>query len=101
MMHEKEAEAWPIRKSFLIDPAMRLRMIFEYPIFIGRRTDEILRVLQALQMRDRTGAATPSDWEDGDITIIPDDRPEANVWRDFGANSTRLAPYLRVVQPTE
>ena len=100
MMHEKEAEAWPIRKSFLIDPSMRLRMIFEYPVFIGRRTDEIMRVLHALQMRDETGAATPSDWEDGDITIIPDDRPEAHVWRDFGANSTRLSPYLRVVQPT-
>lgn len=99
MMHEKESEAWPIRKSFLIDPSQHLRMIFEYPIFIGRRTGEVLRVVHALQLRDRTGAATPSDWEDGDITIIPDDRSEAHVRKEFGAGSVRLSPYLRVVQP--
>ncbi|WP_421999213.1 redoxin domain-containing protein [Roseovarius mucosus] len=97
MVHEKESSEWPIRKSFLIDPAQRIRMIFEYPVFVGRNTDEVLRVAKALQLRDRTGAATPADWYDGDIAIISDNRPEADVIREFGVGSTQLRPYLRVV----
>jgi peroxiredoxin (alkyl hydroperoxide reductase subunit C) len=72
-------------------------MIFEYPVFVGRNTDEVLRVAKALQLRDRTGAATPADWYDGDIAIISDNRPEADVIREFGVGSTQLRPYLRVV----
>lgn len=97
MIHEKESSTWPIRKSFLIDPAQRVRMIFEYPVFVGRNTDEVLRVARALQLHDRTGAATPADWYDGDMAIIPDQRTEASVQRDFGETSTRLRSYLRVV----
>lgn len=99
MVHEKESEIWPIRKSFLIDPSLHLRMSFEYPTFVGRRIDEVLRVIQALQLRDRTGIATPSDWEEGDQVIVPDDRPESEVVGEFGAISKRLSSYLRVVQP--
>lgn len=101
MMHAKESEAWPIRKSFLIDPSLHLRMIFEYPIYIGRRIDEVLRVVQALQLRDETGIATPSDWEEGDPVIVPDERTECELIAQFGAVSTRLSPYLRLVQPTQ
>lgn len=97
MMHLKESQEWPIRKSFLIDPAQQVRMIFEYPIFVGRNTEEVLRVARALQLRDQTGAATPADWYEGDMAIIPDQRSEAAVFQDFGAESTRLRPYLRVV----
>lgn len=97
MMHEKECASWPIRKSFLIDPGMHIAMIFEYPVFVGRNIEEVLRVVQALQLRDKTGAATPADWYGGDLAIIPDNRPEASVFAQFGANSMRLLPYLRVV----
>lgn len=97
MMHDKESTEWPIRKSFLIDSAQRVRMIFEYPVFVGRNTDEVLRVIKAMQLRDRTGAATPADWYDGEMAIIPDERSEAAVIREFGMGSTRLRPYLRVV----
>lgn len=99
MIHEKESEAWPIRKSFLIDPSLHLRMIFEYPVFVGRRTDEVLRVVKAMQLRDKTGVATPSDWEDGDPVIIPDERPETELVEEFGALSNRLSSYLRLVHP--
>jgi len=99
MMHEKESQDWAIRKSFVIDPALRLQMIFEYPIFVGRNTEEILRVIQALQLRAKTGAATPSDWYSGDVAIIPDDVSEEEVWAHFGTTSTRLRKYLRVALP--
>lgn len=97
MMHYKESRGCSIRKSFLIDPSMKVRMVFEYPIFIGRSSEEILRTVQALQLRDRSGVATPADWTDGEMAIVPDDRSEASVLREFGSGSTFLAPYLRVV----
>jgi peroxiredoxin (alkyl hydroperoxide reductase subunit C) len=77
---------------------MRIRMIFEYPIFIGRSIEETLRVVEALQLRDRTGAATPADWQELDPVIIPDNRCELDVFRDFGTEAHYLLPYLRVVR---
>jgi peroxiredoxin (alkyl hydroperoxide reductase subunit C) len=100
MIHAKSDATRPIRKSFLIDPAMRVSMLFEYPIFVGRSIEEMLRVVKALQLHAETRAATPADWQGGDMAIIPDNRPEAEVIRQFGTGSTRLLPYLRVVNET-
>ena len=96
MMHEKSDPARPIRKSFLIDPGMRVAMLFECPTFLGRNFEEVLRVTRALQLRAETGAATPADWQGGDMVIIPDNRSEAEVIRQFGTGSEQLLPYLRV-----
>ena len=101
MRHEKQSTEFSIRKSFIIDPAQRIRMIFEYPINIGRNTEEVLRVIKALQMSTRTGAATPADWHDGDPVFIKDDRSEQDVVDVFGTGSLRLTPYLRVVTPQQ
>lgn len=57
----------------------------------------MLRVVKALQRRAETGAATPADWQGGDMVIIPDNRSEAEVIRVFCTGSERLLPYLRVV----
>ncbi|MGM0742997.1 MAG: redoxin domain-containing protein [Pseudomonadota bacterium] len=100
MLHHKESQDWPIRKSFILDPAMRVQMISEYPLFVGRNIDELLRVTRALQLRAQTGAATPADWYWGDVAIISDNRTEADVIRQFKARSSQLMPYLRVVDPT-
>lgn len=97
MLHEHESPDWPIRKSFLLDPVMRVQMIFEYPIYIGRNTEEILRVAKALQLRAETGAATPADWDIGDMAIVPDTMTDATARRVFGAAPRKLTPYLKVV----
>ena len=97
MIHEHESLEWPIRKSFLLDPLMRVQMIFEYPIYIGRNCEEILRVAKALQLRAETGAATPADWVQGDVAIVPDTMSTAEAWRVFGAEPRALTPYLKVV----
>lgn len=101
MVHEKEATDWPIRKSFIIDPGLHVQVVTEYPIYIGRNSEEILRATQALQLRARTGAGTPSDWYDGDVAIIPDHIPESDVVAHFGTASTRVKPYLRLAAPAE
>jgi alkyl hydroperoxide reductase subunit AhpC len=97
MKHEKEHAKWPIRKTFILDPQMKIRMIFEYPVFIGRSVEETLRVVEALQLRERTGAARPADWFFHDPIIIPDDSCEAEVKRQFRGKSINILPYLRVV----
>ena len=40
-----------------------------YPFEIGRKIDEILRCLRTLQISDKTGYSTPSNWESGDPII--------------------------------
>lgn len=98
MMHEKESETWPIRKSFILDPEMRVRMIFEYPVYVARGTDEILRVIDALQVQDRTGLAVPADWVPGDDLIYPEDRTDAEMQAHYGKDFVRLTDYLGVVR---
>jgi peroxiredoxin (alkyl hydroperoxide reductase subunit C) len=99
MRHAKEHANWPIRKSFILDQQMRIRMIFEYPVYIGRCVEETLRVVEALQLHDRTGFGTPSDWYEGDPVIIPNTASEADVIRELGVPSHMILPYLRIAQP--
>jgi peroxiredoxin (alkyl hydroperoxide reductase subunit C) len=101
MMHEKQSADWPIRKTFILDPTMRIRMIFEYPIYIGRATEEILRVVDALRMQDATELAIPADWEEGEELIFPEDGDAAATMARYGKRFTRLSPYLAVVAPDD
>ena len=98
MIHENESHDWPIRKSFILDPMMRIQMIFEYPLYVGRNTEEILRVTRALQLRAETGAATPADWQNGDMAIIPANMSNIEAFRVFGSMPRSLTPYLRVIE---
>jgi thioredoxin-dependent peroxiredoxin len=98
MQHKIEHDIWPIRKSFIIDPSLRIQLIFEYPLFVGRSVDETLRVIEALQLHSRTGFATPADWCGGDPVLVPEDVPEEDVIREIGVRSVNLLPYLRVAR---
>lgn len=98
MMHEKEADDRPIRKSFILDPEMRIRMIFEYPVPVARGTDEILRAIDALQVHDRTGLAAPADWMPGDDLLYPEDRTDGEMIRRYGKDFVRLTQYLGIVR---
>ncbi|MHA6345528.1 redoxin domain-containing protein [Roseivivax sp. CAU 1761] len=82
-----------MRKTFILDPGMRVRMVFEYPAEVGRSVEEILRCLAALQVTELTGLSTPADWEPGQDFVADGDMP-----RDLhGAEVTRIAPYLTVI----
>ena len=62
MRHDRQSTEFSIRESFIIDPAQHIRMMLEYPGNIGRNTEEVLRVIEALQPRTGSGAtaiATP------------------------------------------
>lgn len=96
-IHPKQGEGCPIRKSFLIDPALRVRMIFEYPRMIGRSTDETLRVIDALQASDRYNLGTPADWQPGDDMLCAPGRTLAENRVVFGEGVCAVRNFLQVV----
>lgn len=59
------------RCLYVIDPKQIIRAMIYYPLSTGRNTDEIIRLLQALQTTDKHGVATPANWRPGDKVIIP------------------------------
>ncbi|HEY1861853.1 MAG TPA: redoxin domain-containing protein [Gemmataceae bacterium] len=63
-----------LRGLFLIDPNGVLQYQVVHNLSVGRRTDEVLRVLDALQ----TGGLCPSDWERDSPTLDPTRSLRAN-----------------------
>lgn len=98
MMHDKQSSKFPIRKSFIIDPEMRIRMIFEYPIGVARSTDEVLRMIDAFQVHRRTGLAVPADWQPGDDLLHGEDRTDDEMRSIYGSDFVRLTNYLAIVR---
>ncbi len=60
-----------VRAVFFIDPKGIIRAIIYYPLILGRNSEELLRVIKALQTSDHFGVATPADWQPGEPVILP------------------------------
>lgn len=99
MIHPKNDMSLPVRKSFIIDPQMRIRMILEYPARVGRSLDEVFRVIDALQEVEKSGAHIPGDWHPGNTLIVPMDVTNDEATRLFGRRWRQLTNYLRIFQP--
>ncbi len=99
MHHPKESTNWPIRKSFILDPQMRIRMIFEYPLYVGRSTDEVLRTIEALQAVDKFGIATPADWHPGEHYLCSEHPDTRMTAARGGGGMQRFTPYLAFIAP--
>ena len=98
MIHPKEGHDIAIRKTFIIDGELKIRMVFEYSIFVGRSTIETLRVIDALQVKDRHYLCTPADWVPGDECLIPPSLSNTEAERAHPGSVDYLAPNLRVVR---
>jgi peroxiredoxin (alkyl hydroperoxide reductase subunit C) len=59
------------RCVFIIDDHGILRAMIYYPLTTGRNTDEILRLIDALQTTDHHKVGTPANWRQGDAVILP------------------------------
>jgi peroxiredoxin (alkyl hydroperoxide reductase subunit C) len=57
------------RGVFIIDPQQRIRAFSCYPVPTGRNTEEILRLVQALQISDLRSIATPANWQPGGLVV--------------------------------
>lgn len=98
LIHPKNDNECTIRKSFILDPALRVRMMFDYPAFVGRSSEEVLRSIAALQAADLTGLAVPADWQPGDDLLArPGECDDAMLDARYGRDWTRLSRYLKVV----
>jgi peroxiredoxin (alkyl hydroperoxide reductase subunit C) len=71
MVMPGESSTEPSRCVFVIDPVGIVRAMLYYPLTTGRNMDEIVRLIDALQMADRSKVATPANWRPGDKVIVP------------------------------
>ena len=86
-----------IRSVFIIGPDKKIKAMLIYPMSAGRNFDEVLRLLDALQMNDRHGVATPVNWKPGQDVIIPPTVSDEDAKKKFPGGFKTLKPYLRVV----
>lgn len=86
-----------VRSVFVIDPKKTVRLIMTYPASTGRNSAEVLRVVDALQLADKRGVATPIDWTEGQDVIIPPTVSDEDAKAKFGDFVT-LKPYLRTTK---
>jgi peroxiredoxin (alkyl hydroperoxide reductase subunit C) len=71
MIMPGESKTETSRCVFVIDDKQIMRAIVYYPLTTGRNTDEILRLITALQTSDTHRVATPANWRPGDKVIVP------------------------------
>lgn len=97
MIHPDQSETAAVRSVFIIDPAKKIRLTMTYPMSVGRNFDEILRVIDSLQLADKSRIATPADWRPGDKVIIPPSIPDEKAKEMFPQGFETIKPYLRMV----
>lgn len=83
-----------VRSVFVVDPKKTVRLTMTYPASTGRNTAEVLRVVDALQLADKKGIATPVDWTEGQDVIIPPTVSDEAAKEKFG-DFKKVKPYLR------
>lgn len=81
MLDSKSNAGQSVRGVFFVDPKNKIRAFQFYPNEVGRNSEEIVRVLKALQMHHANNdIVTPSNWQPGGDVMIPflskDDKEE-------------------------
>ena len=71
MVHLPASSNRDVRGVYIIDPENVVRSIVFYPMEIGRNMNEIVRMVQALQIHDKSMVYTPANWQVGDDVIVP------------------------------
>ena len=97
MIHPNEGRDIAIRKTFVIGPDLKLRMLFEYPVFVGRSTTETLRVIDALRMKDAHYVGTPADWQPGQPVLVPPSVSDAEAERAHPEGIRFVTAHMRMV----
>ena len=69
MIHGGAADSSTVRATFVIDPDGLIRALIWYPMSTGRRVDEIIRLVAALQVTDSDAVLTPEGWMPGEDVI--------------------------------
>ncbi len=70
-----------IRGRFIIDPDFVIRAMEVLTPEVGRNPRELVRQVKAFQHARKTGEATPSGWEPGQVTLQPGPDLAGKVWK--------------------
>jgi len=98
MSHWKDKWADTVRKTLLIDPNLKVKLIMEQPINLGRSLTEMLRILDAEQLFQRTRLNTSCDWQHGDPGMVPVYMDEAEVQERYGGTMMDYLLGFRLVK---
>lgn len=96
MIHPKQGQDFAIRKTFIIDPSLRVKMSMEYPVNVGRSIDEILRAVAALQVTEEHRVGMPADWDVGQECLVAPYLSDARAREAYG-EVRMVSPTLRVI----
>jgi len=73
MIEEEATNTARVRATYFIDPEGVIRAITHYPLTIGRSTDEMLRMVAALQATYSGARLAPADWRQKQPLLLPAD----------------------------
>jgi alkyl hydroperoxide reductase subunit AhpC len=88
------ANSATVRTVFIIGPDKKVRLTMSYPMSVGRNFAEIMRALDAVQITDGAGIATPANWVPGQDVIVGLALNDEQAKEKFGKIDIKL-PYLR------
>jgi len=71
MIHPASNTTKAVRGVFIIDPDNVIQAIYFYPMNVGRSTDELFRILTALQATSTEKVMTPVNWKSGNDLLVP------------------------------
>lgn len=71
MIHPASNTTKSVRGVFIIDPDNVIQAIYFYPKSVGRNTDELLRMVTALQTTSSGKVLTPVNWKAGNDLLVP------------------------------
>lgn len=98
MIHPGQSETAAVRSVFIIGPDKKIKLTMTYPMSVGRNFDEILRVIDALQLTEKHGVATPADWSVGNKVIIPPSVTNEQAKEKFPQGFDEIKSYLRYTE---
>jgi len=79
MIHPETNSTRSVRGVFIIDPNNVIQAIYFYPMNVGRSTDELVRMISALQIASKEKVLTPANWKEGkDVLVRTPPKTEAN-----------------------
>jgi peroxiredoxin (alkyl hydroperoxide reductase subunit C) len=71
MIHPASNTTKSVRGVFIIDPDNLIQAIYFYPKSVGRNTDELIRMVTALQTTEKNNVLTPVNWKAGNDLLVP------------------------------
>lgn len=93
-----------VRNVYIIDPNGIIRLIFIYPLNVGRFIPEIIRSVNALQVADNNKASTPANWVPCQPVVVPMPKTIDGLYKradEINENKNGLSWYLSFKEPND